>query len=66
MSLFHDSSFSEAYPAGSVSLPLGAPLYVGVTVEGRDSDFALVLEDCYTTHSPHPQDPNRYLLIHNK
>ncbi|KAK2815802.1 hypothetical protein Q5P01_026269 [Channa striata] len=66
MSLFRNSNFLEVYPAGEVTLPVGAPLYVGVSVEERDSSFAVVLEDCYTTHSSNPNDPIRNFLIQNK
>ncbi|KAK2815803.1 hypothetical protein Q5P01_026270 [Channa striata] len=66
MSLFRNSNFLEVYPAGEVTLPVGAPLYVGVSVEERDSSFAVVLEDCYTTPSSNPNDPIRNFLIQNK
>ncbi|GLD60908.1 deleted in malignant brain tumors 1 protein-like isoform X1 [Lates japonicus] len=66
MSLFRNSNFTEPYPAGLISLPVGSPLYVGVSVEERDPSFALVLVDCYTTHSSNPDDPTRYFLIQNK
>ncbi|XP_050926742.1 deleted in malignant brain tumors 1 protein isoform X4 [Lates calcarifer] len=66
MSLFRNSNFTEPYPAGLISLPVGSPLYVGVSVEERDPSFALVLVDCYATHSSNPDDPTRYFLIQNK
>lgn len=66
MSLFHNSSYTETYPAGQVILPVGSPLYVGVSVEERDPRFAVVLEDCHATHSSNPDDPMRYYLIQNK
>ncbi|XP_055363781.1 deleted in malignant brain tumors 1 protein isoform X2 [Betta splendens] len=66
MSLFRTSNFSEPYPAGRVTLPVGAPLYVGVSLEKRDSRFAVVLEDCYSTFSSYPYDPVKYFLIQNK
>uniref|UniRef100_A0A7N8YD28 ZP domain-containing protein n=1 Tax=Mastacembelus armatus TaxID=205130 RepID=A0A7N8YD28_9TELE len=66
MSLFRNSNFTEAYPSGGVILPLGLPLYVGVSVEENDTSFAAVLEDCYATHTSSPNDPLRYLLIQNK
>ncbi|KAK5926887.1 hypothetical protein CgunFtcFv8_022422 [Champsocephalus gunnari] len=66
MSLFHDSSFSEKYPAGLVTLPVGSPLYVGVSVEETDPSFAVVLEDCYATHLSNPHNPEQYPLIHSK
>ncbi|XP_044047286.1 uromodulin-like [Siniperca chuatsi] len=66
MSLFRNSNYTETYPAGTVTLPVGSPLYVGISVEERDPDFAVVLEDCHATHSSNPDDPMRYSLIHNK
>ncbi|XP_047433609.1 uromodulin-like isoform X2 [Mugil cephalus] len=66
MYLFRDSSYTETYPAGRVTLPVGSPLYVGVFVDRRDTSFTLVLEDCFATHSSSPNDPTQYPLIHNK
>ncbi|KAL3996061.1 deleted in malignant brain tumors 1 protein [Sarotherodon galilaeus] len=66
MSLFHNSSYTESYRAGRVFLPVGSPLYVGVSVEDTDPVLAAVLEDCYATHSPNPDDPTQYPLIQNK
>ncbi|XP_044202247.1 pancreatic secretory granule membrane major glycoprotein GP2-like [Thunnus albacares] len=66
MSLFRNSNFTETYPAGRVVLPVGSPLYVGVSVDERDPSFAAVLEDCYATHSSNPDDSVRYSLIQNK
>ncbi|KAK2919287.1 hypothetical protein Q8A73_003658 [Channa argus] len=66
MSLFRNSNFTEVYPAGEITLPVGAPLYVGVSVEEIDSSFAVVLENCYATHSPNPNDPIRNFFIQNK
>ncbi|XP_047433604.1 deleted in malignant brain tumors 1 protein-like isoform X2 [Mugil cephalus] len=66
MYLFRDSSYTETYPAGRVTLPVGSPLYVGVFVDRRDPSFTLVLEDCFATHSSSPNDPTQYPLIHNK
>ncbi|CAG5929048.1 unnamed protein product [Menidia menidia] len=62
MSLFRNSNYSQAYPGGRVTLPLGSPLYVGVSVEERDPNFAVVLETCFATHSSNPEDPMRYPL----
>ncbi|KAK7938865.1 hypothetical protein WMY93_002191 [Mugilogobius chulae] len=39
MSLYRDSSYSSTYPSGTVSLPVGQPLYVGVFVEENDLNF---------------------------
>ncbi|XP_044202048.1 pancreatic secretory granule membrane major glycoprotein GP2-like [Thunnus albacares] len=66
MSLFRNSNFTETYPAGQIVLPVGSPLYVGVSVDERDPSFAAVLEDCYATHSSNPDDSVRYSLIQNK
>ncbi|XP_049428738.1 uromodulin [Epinephelus fuscoguttatus] len=66
MSLFRNSNYTETYPPGRVTLPVGSPLYVGVSVEERDPSFAVVLEDCYATHSSNPDDPKQYPLILNK
>lgn len=66
MSLFRNSNYTETYPSGRVTLPVGSPLYVGVSVEERDPSFAVVLEDCYATHSSNPDDPKQYPLILNK
>lgn len=66
MSLFLDSSYNYTYPAGQVTLPVGSPLYVGVSVEEMDSNLAVVLENCFATHTSNPEDPIRYPLIENK
>ncbi|XP_013119886.1 pancreatic secretory granule membrane major glycoprotein GP2-like [Oreochromis niloticus] len=66
MSLFRNSSYTESYPAGRVFLPVGSPLYVGVSVEDTDPVLAAVLEDCHATHSQNPDDPTQYPLIQNK
>ncbi|KAL3996060.1 deoxyribonuclease-1-like protein [Sarotherodon galilaeus] len=66
MSLFRNSNYTESYPPGQVYLPVGSPLYVGVSVEDTDPVLAAVLEDCYATHSPNPDDPTQYPLIKNK
>ncbi|XP_032366229.1 uromodulin-like, partial [Etheostoma spectabile] len=66
MSLFRTSHYTETYPAGRVTLPVGSPLYVGVSVEERDSSFAVVLEDCYATQSSNPDDSIQHPLIQNK
>ncbi|XP_070782566.1 uromodulin-like [Enoplosus armatus] len=66
MSLFRNSNYTETYPAGPVILPVGSPLYVGVSVEEKDPGFVVVLEDCHASHSSNPDDPMRYFLIQNK
>ncbi|XP_061625886.1 uromodulin-like [Phyllopteryx taeniolatus] len=66
MVLFHNSNFTEPYSAGAVVLPVGSPLYVGVSVDKRDPSLALVLENCFASHSSNPDHPERYSLIHNK
>ncbi|KAE8300871.1 Pancreatic secretory granule membrane major glycoprotein GP2 [Larimichthys crocea] len=66
MSLFRNSNYTDTYPSGQIILPVGSPLYVGVSVEEVDSPFVVVLDDCYATHSSNPDDPTRYYLIQNK
>ncbi|KAK7939601.1 hypothetical protein WMY93_002927 [Mugilogobius chulae] len=66
MSLYRDSSYSTTYPSGSVSLPVGQPLYVGVFVEENDLNFVTVLDNCYGTYTSNPNDPMRHYLIQNK
>ncbi|XP_061844060.1 uncharacterized protein [Nerophis lumbriciformis] len=66
MVLFHNSNYTEAYPAGGVVLPVGSPLYVGVSVDKRDPSLAVVLEDCFASHFSNPDIPERYSLIYNK
>uniref|UniRef100_A0A672YD73 ZP domain-containing protein n=1 Tax=Sphaeramia orbicularis TaxID=375764 RepID=A0A672YD73_9TELE len=66
MSLYRDSEYTSAYPAGLVNLPVGSPLYVGVTVEETDPVFVAVLEDCYSTYTPNPDDTVQFYLIQNK
>ncbi|XP_051239660.1 pancreatic secretory granule membrane major glycoprotein GP2 isoform X7 [Dicentrarchus labrax] len=66
MFLFRNSNYTETYAAGRVTLPVGSPLYVGVSVEERDPGFVVVLEDCYATNSSNPDDPMRHFLIRNK
>ncbi|KAK7907578.1 hypothetical protein WMY93_016190 [Mugilogobius chulae] len=66
MSLYRDSSYSSSYPSGTVSLPVGQPLYVGVFVEENDPSFVTVLDDCYLTNTSNPNDPMRHPFIQNK
>ncbi len=66
MSLFRDSSYTQTYPSGSVTLPVGSPLYVEVSVEERNPRFVVVLEDCYFTGSSNPDDHVRRSIIQNK
>uniref|UniRef100_A0A3B4AKR6 ZP domain-containing protein n=1 Tax=Periophthalmus magnuspinnatus TaxID=409849 RepID=A0A3B4AKR6_9GOBI len=66
MSLYPDPSYNSPYPSGSVSLPVGQPLYVGVYVEENDLTFVTVLDNCYFTYSSNPNDPMRHPLIQNK
>ncbi|CAM9276058.1 unnamed protein product [Lampetra planeri] len=65
MYLFHDSSYTSSYPAGQVTLPTGSALYVGVYVDESDSSLAVILENCYTTHSSKPDDPVDTYFIQN-
>ncbi|XP_054636417.1 uromodulin-like [Dunckerocampus dactyliophorus] len=66
MVLFRNSDYTDPYAAGAVVLPVGSPLYVGVSVDKRDPSLALVLEDCFASHSSNPDNPERYSFIHNK
>ncbi|KAK7901780.1 hypothetical protein WMY93_018549 [Mugilogobius chulae] len=66
MSLYWDQSYSNTYPSGSVNLPMGQPLFVGISVEENDLDFVAVIDDCYVTYSSNPDDPIRDPLIQNK
>ncbi|XP_067114958.1 pancreatic secretory granule membrane major glycoprotein GP2-like isoform X1 [Osmerus mordax] len=67
MSLFSDANYTAPYSAGPVTLPLGSILHVGVSVEETDAEaFVVVLEDCYATHSPDPDDLLKYFLIQHK
>uniref|UniRef100_A0A3P8T3Q2 Deleted in malignant brain tumors 1 protein-like n=1 Tax=Amphiprion percula TaxID=161767 RepID=A0A3P8T3Q2_AMPPE len=66
MNLYRDPGFTDRYSGIQVSLPVGSPLYVGVTVSYGDTNFGLVLEDCFATHSSNPDDPSRYPFIQNQ
>ncbi|XP_062243290.1 deleted in malignant brain tumors 1 protein-like [Platichthys flesus] len=66
MSLFHTSSFTQPYPSGLITLPVGSPLHVGVSVLVRDPSFAVVLENCYASDSSNSNDTARYFFIQNK
>ncbi|KAM9408372.1 scavenger receptor cysteine-rich domain-containing group B protein-like [Pholidichthys leucotaenia] len=63
MYLYRDSSYFRRYPAGLVTLPVASQLYVEVSVDERDRNFAVVLESCYTTHSSNPDDSDRFTFI---
>lgn len=67
MTLYHSDNFTKAYPAGGVTLPVGSVLHVGVSVEESETErFVVVLENCYATQSPDPEDIMRYYIIQNK
>ena len=66
MSLYRNPNYNQAYPSGNVSLPVGSPLYVGVSVEERDPNFVSVLENCYASLSSNPDDLRRQYFIQNK
>ncbi|XP_030627959.1 uromodulin-like [Chanos chanos] len=67
MSLYHSDSFTQAYPPGAITLPVGAALHVGVTVKEVEAErFAVILDDCYATHNANPDDPERHYLIQNR
>ncbi|XP_053273739.1 deleted in malignant brain tumors 1 protein isoform X2 [Pleuronectes platessa] len=66
MSLFRTSNFTQPYPSGLITLPVGSPLHVGVSVLVRDPSFVVVLENCYASDSSNPNDTVRYFFIQNK
>lgn len=66
MTLFRNANYTDAYTGGRVSLQVGSPMYVGVSVERRDPDLVVVLEDCYATNTPYPNDYMKQFLIQNK
>lgn len=66
MFLYRTSNYSQVYPAGQISLPVGSPLYVGVSLDERYQSVVVVLEDCYASESPNPDHPTRQYLIQNK
>ncbi|XP_029949275.1 deleted in malignant brain tumors 1 protein-like [Salarias fasciatus] len=66
MSLYRSPAFSDTYPPGLVIIPVDSPLYVGVSVENRGPDFAVILEDCFASHSLSPESPVKYPLIQNR
>ncbi|XP_053274159.1 uromodulin [Pleuronectes platessa] len=66
MSLFRTSNFTQPYPSGLITLPVGSPLHVGVSVLVRDPSFVVVLENCYASDSSNPNDTARYFFIQNK
>ncbi|XP_045061517.1 uromodulin-like [Coregonus clupeaformis] len=68
MSLYRDSNYTEPYPAGQpVTLIVGSSLHVGVSVEESEAErFVVVLEDCYTTESPNPDNLLRTYMIQDR
>lgn len=67
MLLFHDDNFTSPYPPGPVTLPVGTPLYVGMTVQEVESTrFSVVMEECYITETPDANSTERYYLIQNR
>ncbi|XP_018534556.1 uromodulin [Lates calcarifer] len=67
MTLYRGPDYSQPFPAGPVSLPLGSALHVGVSVENNDNGrFVLILENCYFTNTPSAEDPVQYALIQNR
>ncbi|KAJ8246203.1 hypothetical protein GJAV_G00264880 [Gymnothorax javanicus] len=65
MYLYHNDNYTDPYPEGAVSMPLGSPLYVGVSVADSDR-FSVILESCYATPSADSDDPVRFPLIQNR
>ncbi|XP_071348698.1 pancreatic secretory granule membrane major glycoprotein GP2-like isoform X2 [Trachinotus anak] len=67
MTLYRRPDYSQPFPSGPVSLPLGSALHIGVSVENYDNNrFVLVLENCFVTNSPSADDPVQYSLIQNR
>ncbi|KAI1886552.1 hypothetical protein AGOR_G00196970 [Albula goreensis] len=67
MSVYRNADYTNPYYGDMVVLPLGSPLHVGVSVmEASSNGLAVILEDCYITHSADPHDPDRYTLIHRR
>lgn len=66
MSLFHDANFSSSYPPGRVTLPVGTPLYVGMNVQEVESQFNMVIEECFITDIADANSSDRYYLIQNR
>lgn len=66
MFLYRTSNYSEVYPAGQVTLPVGSPLYVGVTLDQQHRSVVVVLENCYASNTPNPNHPAQQYLIQNK
>ncbi|XP_034458558.1 LOW QUALITY PROTEIN: deleted in malignant brain tumors 1 protein-like [Hippoglossus hippoglossus] len=66
MSLFRTSTFTQPYPSGLITLPVGSPLHVGVSVLVRNPRFVVVLENCYASNSSNPNDTAQYFFIQNK
>ncbi|XP_034458486.1 deleted in malignant brain tumors 1 protein-like [Hippoglossus hippoglossus] len=66
MSLFRTSTFTQPYPSGLITLPVGSPLHVGVSVLVRDPSFVVVLENCYASNSANPKETAQYFFIQNK
>ncbi|KAG5278078.1 hypothetical protein AALO_G00094940 [Alosa alosa] len=64
MSLYRYPDYSEPYPAGTVILPVGTSLYLGVSVESHSQDTVLVLEDCSIGEVLSPNEP--YRLLRNR
>lgn len=67
MSLYLNSNYTEPYPAGRVTLPVGSTLHVGVSVEESEAErYVVVLDNCYATESPSPDDLPRFYMIHHR
>lgn len=46
MILYSNPDYTNPYPAGTVTLPLGTALYMAVRVESYSQDTVVVLEEC--------------------
>uniref|UniRef100_A0A674DKU6 ZP domain-containing protein n=1 Tax=Salmo trutta TaxID=8032 RepID=A0A674DKU6_SALTR len=67
MSLYLNSNYTEPYPAGRVTLPVGSTLHVGVSVEESEAErYVVVLDNYYATESPSPDDLPRFYIIQHR
>lgn len=67
MVLYKDGRFLSAYNETSITLSTTKRLYVGVSLEGqRNSQYAVVMKNCYATPSRHANDSLQYPIIKNK
>ncbi|XP_053550225.1 uncharacterized protein LOC128641725 [Bombina bombina] len=66
MGLFQDPDYTRLYPAQEVMLTTESMLYVGVMVEPvKESNFALLMKNCYATPTNDSGYPFKYYIIQN-